>query len=165
MKQAMRRQNREIPTADALAILERGEYGVLSSVSVAGQPYGVPVSYVMQAGCIDFHSATEGHKITNFEHNDLVSFCVVGQTNLLPDKFSTEYESVIVFGRISERLGREKIRSLQALVAKYSPDHIATGDTYIEASEGRTRVFSISLDQITGKARTTTSGISPSSSS
>ncbi len=153
MQRPMRRQDREISPEATLALLESGEYGVVSSVGPDGQPYGVPVSYVVYDDCIDFHSATEGHKITNFEDCDRVSFCVVGNTKVLPGKFSTEYESVIVFGRITERLNTEKTKSLQTLISKYSPEHVKIGDTYIEATQDRTRVFSISLDQITGKSR------------
>jgi len=149
----MRRQDRGLALDETMSILENGEYGVISSVSDDGQPYGVPVSYVLHQGCISFHSALEGHKLVNFRYNDRVSFCVVGKTKVLPAKFSTEYESAIVFGRISELDGPAKTKSLQALVAKYSPAHIDVGNTYIEASQNTTAVFSISMDQITGKAR------------
>lgn len=153
MKHTMRRQDRKLSSETTMAILRDGEYGVISSVSEKGQPYGVPVSYVLHEGCIDFHSATEGHKISNFLYNDHVSFCVIGKTTVLPGKFSTEYESAVVFGKITERNGEEKTRSLRALIEKYSPDHVEIGDTYIEASQDRTKVYSISLDQVTGKAR------------
>jgi nitroimidazol reductase NimA-like FMN-containing flavoprotein (pyridoxamine 5'-phosphate oxidase superfamily) len=149
----MRRQDRGLSLEASMTLLENGEYGVLSSVSEAGQPYGVPVSYVVHEGCIDFHSAPEGHKLVNFKNNAQVSFCVVGKTDLLPDKFSTRYESVIVFGCITELVGVEKARSLRALIAKYSPDHMEAGQAYIDGSAERTRVFSISVDQVTGKAR------------
>ncbi|NQV16193.1 pyridoxamine 5'-phosphate oxidase family protein [bacterium] len=153
MKHPLRRKDRELSAAAALTILQAGEYGVVSSVGADGQPYGVPVSYTIFDGCIEFHSALEGHKISNFMLNQQVSFCVVGKTELLQEKFSTRYESAIVFGKIIERTGESKIRSLQALIAKYSPMHIDAGDLYIETAQQTTRVFSISIDQITGKAR------------
>jgi len=153
MKHPLRRKDRGLDIDETLAILKHGEYGIVSSVGADGQPYGVPVSYVIHENCIDFHSATEGHKLTNFQACDRVSFCVVGKTCILPEKFSTEHESVIVFGKISERTGMAKAKSLQALVAKYSPDFIESGDTYIAATLDRTRVFSISLDHISGKSR------------
>jgi len=34
----------------------------------------------------------------NFTANHGVSFCVVGETQLLPEKFFTRYESVVVSG-------------------------------------------------------------------
>jgi len=153
MNHPMRREDRKLSIEEAMTILDNGEYGVISSVSPDGQPYGTPVSYVIYDGYIDFHSATEGHKISNFEHEARVSFCVVGKTEILPAKFSTRYESAIVFGKISEREGSEKFKSLQALAEKYSPGLVKEGDDYIEALDFRTRVFSISMDQITGKAR------------
>lgn len=149
----MRRADRQLSNQEALAILERSEYGIISSVGADAQPYGVPVSYVVLEGCVDFHSATQGHKLDNFQFSERVSFCVVGKTVVLPEKFSTSYESAIVFGRISERKGMDKTKSLQALIAKYSPGHIESGDAYIETAQAKTRVFSISIDQITGKAR------------
>ncbi len=148
----LRRQDRILSTPKALALLEAGEYGIVSTVDAEGQPYGVPVNYVVNKGCIDFHSATEGHKIDNFQASGLVSFCVVGETKVLPEKLTTRYESIIVFGSISERVGTGKHESLQALVKKYAPEHIEMGEKSIQSSDKETRVFSISIDRITGKA-------------
>ena len=153
MNHPMRRQDRQISLEAAQALLKSGEYGVISTVDSHNQPYGIPVSYVVYDGCIDFHSAMEGHKIDNFETCDQVSFCVVGNTEVLPSQFSTRYESVIVFGRISERHGAAKTKSLQALVDKYSPDFQKKGQQYIQSDQEKTKVYSISIDHITGKAR------------
>lgn len=149
----MRRQEREISTDSALKILKTGEYGILSTLSSDGQPYGVPLNYAVHADHICFHSASEGHKIENFQFGDRVSFCVVGQTKVIPHKFTTNYESVIVFGQISELSSTQKTEALHALIVKYSPDHIKQGDDYIDAAVDTTRVFSISIDKISGKAR------------
>jgi len=135
-----------------MTILEAGEYGIISSVDSDGQPYGVPVNYVKYKGRIAFHSAPEGHKIDTFLHNDRVSFCVVGRTELIPEKFSTRYESVIIFGRISEYQGVDKTQALHALIAKYSPEYLKEGSSCIKAAGETTRVFSMSMDKITGKA-------------
>ncbi len=152
MKHPMRRADKQLSSKAALELLESGEVGIVSSVDADGQPYGVPVNYVVYQGCIDFHSATEGHKVKNFKANDRVSFCVVGKTKVLPEKLSTQYESVIVFGRISEKKGSQKSDSLRALVKKLAPDHIPAGEKAIKNSFKVTRVFSISIDSITGKA-------------
>lgn len=136
-----------------MAVLEAGEYGVISSVGNDGQPYGIPVSYAIHEGAIHFHSAMEGRKIDNFRANEKVSFCVIGKTEVLPEKFSTRYESVVVFGKITVLEGEEKTRSLQSLITKYSPEHINEGDEYIQALHERTKAISISIDEISGKAR------------
>ena len=98
----IRRKDREIETNDAINLLTKCEYGVLSTVGNDGQPYGVPLNYVYKDNCIYFHSARGGHKIENIENNSKVSFCAIGYTNVLPSKFGTEYESVVAFGNASE---------------------------------------------------------------
>lgn len=149
----MRRSDRAIEEEEALNILEEGEYGVLSTVDADNQPYGVPVNFCMIDGCIYFHSAMEGHKIDNFTYNPKVSFCVVGKTCVLPSKFSTEYESTIVFGVLTEVFQDEKQIALEGLVQKYSPDYIEEGLRYIGAQKEKTRVFKIAIETITGKSR------------
>jgi hypothetical protein len=149
----MRRKDRQIPEEQARAILKRGEYGVLSTVSADGRPYGVPVSYCMVDGAIYFHCAVEGKKLADIEGNPQVSFCVVGETELLPAEFATRYESCIVQGAASEAVGEEKQRALVGLVHKYSPDFVTEGLAYIEKQWARTRVFRIAIESIMGKAR------------
>ena len=70
----MRKKNREISEDEALELLTRAEYGVLSTVDENGQPYGVPLNFCVVDGCIYFHCAVEGHKIDNIEQNSAVSF-------------------------------------------------------------------------------------------
>ncbi|MDZ5016887.1 pyridoxamine 5'-phosphate oxidase, partial [Clostridium perfringens] len=94
MFKEIRRKDREIEGSQVIEVLKKCEYGILSTVDENGYPYGVPLSYVYANDSIYFHSAVEGHKLENIKKNDKVSFCVVGQTDVLPDKFSTKYESV-----------------------------------------------------------------------
>jgi nitroimidazol reductase NimA-like FMN-containing flavoprotein (pyridoxamine 5'-phosphate oxidase superfamily) len=136
-----------------MQILSQGEFGVLSTVDAENQPYGVPVNYVLVDKRIEFHCATSGHKVDNIKHNDKVSFCVVGETKVLPSEFSTKYESAIVFGVISELTGSAKRDSLVTLVKKYAPEHLEAGMEYIERLFAKTGVYSISISEISGKAR------------
>lgn len=149
----IRRTDRGITVQGAKEILDRSEYGIISTVSEDGQPYGVPLSYVYRNGCIYFHSAATGHKLENLAQNSKVSFCVVGRTKVLPDKFGTEYESVVVFGVVSEVTGSEKHDALLWFLEKYCADFIAKGKEYIEQKERITRVFKIEPSRISGKAR------------
>jgi len=149
----MRRQDRKVDRKEAIKILEKGEYGVLSTVNQDGYSYGVPLSYTYLENCIYFHCALEGHKLSNIKNNNKVSFCVVGDVNTLPDKFSTDYESVIVFGIAEEIDGEEKIRALTAMVGKYSKDYLKEGEEYINRGSNRTKVVKISIENITGKSR------------
>src|SRR5512141_2211937 len=108
MQRPIRRNDRALANEQAIEILQKGEYGVLSTVSPDGQPYGVPVSFVYTNHALYFHCAVEGHKLDNLASNPRVSFCVVGATEVLPDKFATRYESAIVFGKANELTGDEK---------------------------------------------------------
>ncbi|SDE52910.1 pyridoxamine 5'-phosphate oxidase family protein [Sporomusa acidovorans] len=149
----MRRTDRQSTKEFAVKLLETGEYGILSTADPEGLPYGVPVSYVYKDDCLYFHSATEGHKLDNITTNHKVSFCVVGAKKLLPEKFTTSYESVIAFGQTKEITGQEKKEALLALVAKYSPEFMEKGKAYIEKSGDNTTVIKVAIEQITGKVR------------
>ena len=153
MQRKMRRVDRTLPEEEAKAILTGGEYGILSTASQEGQPYGVPLSYSYAGESIYFHCALEGRLIDNVRENDKVSFCVVGKTQVLPEKFSTKYESVIVFGRVSEVSGDEKRNGLLELVKKYSGGFIKEGLQYLENDGGKTKVYKITIESMTGKAR------------
>ena len=117
------------------------------------EPYGVPLSYCVQNNAIYFHCALEGRKLALLDANNRASFCVVGATELLPEKFSTRYESVIVSGVVTEVQDDEKQRGLAGLVEKYSSSFMSEGLHYICVQWQATRVFKLSIDTISGKAR------------
>lgn len=153
MPRPIRRSERALTNEQATEILQKGEYGILSTVSPDGQPYGVPVSFVYTDDALYFHCAVEGHKLDNLESNPRVSFCVVGGTELLPDKFATRYESAIAFGKACELVGNEKRSALMQLLKKYSADFVEKGERYIENDIEKTRVFKIEIETLSGKAR------------
>ncbi len=153
MFREMRRQDRKISDKEAIAILEEAQYGILSTTDSSGYAYGIPLSYAYTGGSIYFHSATEGQKLDNIGYNNKVSFCVVGKTTPLPQSFSVNYESVVVFGKSAEVFDDEKQAALEAVIAKYSPAFTEEGLKYIKNSSGRTRIFKIEIEHMTGKAR------------
>lgn len=153
MIREMRRKDRELKKDEAIEILEKNTYGVLSTTSEDGYPYGVPINHIYSNGSIYFHCAVEGHKLDNIKNNDKVSFCVVGTAQILPDKFSTEYESVIVFGRAMEVSDDEKNRVLIEIINKYAADYIEQGKEYIQKSSKASKVLKINIEHISGKAR------------
>lgn len=153
MFREMRRKDRKLEDNDVIEILKNNNYGILSTVSEDGYPYGVPVSYIYFNNSIYFHGAIKGHKFDNISNNDKVSFCVVGQTQILPDEFSTKYESVIIFGRAIEVFDDEKNMALLEILNKYSPDYIKQGKEYIDKASKATRVVKIHIEHISGKAK------------
>lgn len=150
---SIRRSDREIPLQEARALFDSAEYGVLSTVEGDGQPYGVPLSYVYRNNRIYFHCAVSGQKLDNIESNPKVSFCVVGNTKVLPDKFATEYESAVAFGIASEVNGAERYDALLWLLEKYCPGFIEEGKQYIEQKEQATKVIRIEIKHVSGKGR------------
>lgn len=148
----VRRKDREIPEAEARELLGKGSYGVLSTVNADGYPYGIPLNYVFDGEKIYFHCAKlSGEKLRAFERLSKVCFTVVGDVETLPEKFSTKYESAVVFGRIAKSADAHP--GLQKLIAKYSTDYKAEGDAYIGQALARVAVYEITVDHITGKAR------------
>ena len=150
---SIRRKDREISIQEAAELLASAEYGTLSTVGKDAQPYGVPLSYAYNNGCIYFHCALSGQKLDNITDNPRVSFCVVGTTKILPDQFGTEYESAVAFGVASEIFGEERYDALVLLLEKYCRDFIEEGKQYIEAKDKVTKVIKISVSNIIGKAR------------
>ncbi len=153
MPYKLRRKDRQLQDAETWMLLEQGEYGVLCTCSADGQPYGVPLSYCLLDNAVYFHCALEGHKLDNLAANSRASFCVVGATELLPEKFSTRYESVIVFGSVTEASDADKQRGMEGLVDKYCPEYHEKGIQYIAADAAKIRVFKLQIDSICGKAR------------
>lgn len=153
MFKGMRRSDREIIGEDINNILIEGEFGILATLGENGYPYTTPLSYVYHNEALYFHCALEGSKLDNIKNNEKVSFCVVGKTKVLQEKFSTEYESVIVFGIAAEAKGEEKKDALIAIADKYSPDFKLEGLQYIDRAIDKTCVVKIEIERATGKAR------------
>ncbi len=153
MDNKLRRQDREIDEKEAIEILIKGEYGVLSMCTPDNEGYGIPLNYALDKDKVYFHCALDGAKLDYLRTNKKASFCVVGHTQVLPSKFGTLYESTIVSGLISEVEGDEKRHALMLLIEKYSSDYVEEGEEYITKLYDRTRVLSLSIESISGKSR------------
>lgn len=147
----IRRKDKEIGKDEAINLLVKCEYGVLSTIGKDGQPYGVPLNYAYRDNCIYFHCALTGHKIDNIAANPNVSFCAVGDTKVLSSEFSTEYVSAVAFGVASEVQGSERYNALVWILDKYSPEFIEEGKKYIEKHDKATKVIKIEIQHISGK--------------
>lgn len=153
MFKEMRRIDRKINNEEVIEILKNGEYGILSIVGKDGYAYGVPLSYTYMDKNIYFHCAVEGYKLDSIKENNNVSFCVVGKTQPIPEKFSTTYESAIVFGKAIEVYEEEKYNALLSIIEKYSNEYMEQGKAYVKNAGDKTKVLKICIENITGKAR------------
>ncbi|TYB30607.1 MAG: pyridoxamine 5'-phosphate oxidase family protein, partial [Candidatus Mcinerneyibacterium aminivorans] len=132
MFKKMRRIDKKMKKEKAIKILKNSEYGVLSTIGENKYCYGVPLNYVVMENSIYFHSAKEGHKIDNLKFNKKVSFCVVKNQKPIPEKLTTAYESVVVFGKAEFVEGEEKRDALMALTKKFAPNHMEKGKESIK---------------------------------
>ena len=149
----MRRKDREMTPEETLQLLAGAEYGVLSVTGRNGYPHPVPMNYAWKDGAIWLHCAKSGSKLDDIRADAKVSFCVVGSTEVLQEKFSTNYSSAIAYGDITEVVGEAAEAGLYALVEKYSPDFLSEGKAYISRAAANTCVLRMNVRHITGKAR------------
>ena len=98
----MRRSRQALSQADCEKILKTATAGVLAVTGDGGYPYAVPLSYVYAEGRLYFHCAGSGHKLDAISADDRVSFCVIDRDEIHPEKFTTFFRSVILFGTARE---------------------------------------------------------------
>ncbi|AGK99337.1 pyridoxamine 5'-phosphate oxidase family protein [Clostridium pasteurianum] len=154
MFKEIRKITRKMEYSQALDFLKSCDYGVLSTIGEDGYPYGLPLSYVFYDNCIYFHCGKLGHKLDNIEFSNKVSFCVIDDVETLPDKFSTKYKSVIVFGTAEEITSYdEKETILTELIKKFSENYLKEGLEYIHRAASATKIIRINIDHFSGKAR------------
>ena len=139
VNETVRRQDRLMDEARAIELLSTSEYGVLSMVDQSS---------------IYMHCAPEGRKLEALEKNPNVSFCIIGNVNLLPGKFTTEYESVVLKGVAHIHLTpEERMAALLKLVDKLSPDFKALGAKYSQKSFHRVNIIRIDFSEFSGKCK------------
>ncbi|MBQ9960101.1 MAG: pyridoxamine 5'-phosphate oxidase family protein [Oscillospiraceae bacterium] len=150
---AMRRAHQQLSEAQCTEILKNGSNGVLAVQGDDGFPYTVPLSFVLHDGNIYFHCATAGHKLRGIERSSKVSFCVVARDDVLAEKFTTVFSSVVVFGEAQQVTdGDELMGAMKALADKYCPHEPPQAFAREKAgSAGRLCVVRIRPLHITGK--------------
>lgn len=178
----MRRHKQQLSQEKCFEILKKGSSGTLALLDKQGFPYSVPLSYVFfpgkateaqipesqilhpngekpasaetqdNLGSIYFHSALEGHKIDAIRNCAKASFCVIAADDVIPEKFTTAYRSVIVFGEVrvvkddtNRKLG------LELLGRKYSPNFEEAMHSEIANAFDRTAIIELKIEKITGK--------------
>lgn len=127
----------------------------MSMIDLDGKPYGVPVNFVWDGeDAIYIHCAPEGKKIDILECYDHVSFCVVGNVNLLPGQFTTKYESIILDCEVTiPTYDEERLHALELIVNKFSPQHFDTGMRYAHKSLPRTCIVRLDILSWSAKAK------------
>lgn len=149
----MRRKDRLLSQEDAMRILQEGEYGVLSLLTPEGTPYGVPLTYALEQGqrlSLYMHCARDGRKLDCLQAGKAAHFAVVGATRVVPQRFSIEYESVMLEGTLAEVTDEEeKLHGLLCIAGKYSAAF--DGAAYAAAAGKATRVLRLDVESMSGK--------------
>ena len=123
MFREMRRSERALSQEACEDILNRGEVCVLALAGDDGYPYAVPVNYCYVNGKIYIHCAKEGHKLDSIRRCDKGSLTVIDCAEILPEKHSTHYESVIAFGRFRILADEgEALAAIEAFSLRHSPN-------------------------------------------
>lgn len=152
MFREMRRKNQQLPQGEALDILKKSTSGVLAVLGDEGYPYAVPLSYVYSEDKLYFHCASSGHKLDAVRGCDKASFCVISEDNVIPEKYTTAFRSVIAFGRVKELAGEELQTAMRALADKYSPDENEENfQKEMSSSMSHLCVLALDIEHLSGK--------------
>lgn len=153
MNKEMRRSEKAMTREESMEVLEKAEYGVLSTVSTDHTPYGTPMNFVYQDGAIYFHCALTGHRLENLENNNSACLTVTDSVKLMPEKFNTQYRSVMVFGTVQTVEDQdEKRKGITSILEKLSPEHMEAGQEYIDSAFDKMCVLRMDIEKISGKA-------------
>ena len=137
---------------ECIDILRNATSGTLAVLGDGGYPYAVPLSYVYIDGKLFFHSALSGHKVDAIRNYDKASFCVIAQDNVQPQKYTTYYRSVIVFGRVHIIDNEEeKLQTARLLGYRYNPGDDESLQKEMEKGFSRMLMIRFDIEHLTGK--------------
>ena len=152
MFREMRRFNQQLTTEECIRILENGTSGVLAVAGDDDYPYAVPLSYAYKDGALWFHGAITGHKIDAIERCSKVSFCVIDRDDVVPEKLTTVYRSVIAFGKAYVLDDERKIAQGARIIGeKYLPGMHDRIESEIAQSMPKLNVIRMDIEHMTGK--------------
>lgn len=145
--------NRRMEEARAIEILKTSEYAVLSTSSKDNIPYGVAINYfyVEDENCLYFHTKKVGTKIDNIKYNPNVSLFILENQKIIPDRYITHYESVIVTGKASIILDEDEIKEkLELLCNRFAPTETRRKEV-IEKYIKAVCIGKITIENVIGK--------------
>lgn len=152
MFRKMRRFKQLLPQENAIEILNRNTSGTLALSGDNDYPYAVPISYVYIDGKLYFHSAKEGHKIDAIKKHEKVSFCVIDQDQIVPEKYTTYFRSVIAFGKAHLVEDENEMRRIATAIAmKYSANYKDGIPKEIDSSIRNLAIVEMIIEHMTAK--------------
>ncbi len=154
MFREMRRFKQQLSQQELDDILTNSTSGVLSLIGDDGYPYGVPMSFAYSNNSLIFHGAITGHKADAIRKNPKASFCIIDRDAVIADEYTTNYRSVIAFGKIREITApQEKLEYSMVLAGKYRPGFDDISGDKIKAAMERMAVYVMEIEHVTGKKK------------
>lgn len=149
----MRRSKQALSNEKCIEILNKNTSGVLALCGNQMEPYALPISYVYENHKIYFHCAKSGYKLDLIQENNQVSFCVIDQDVIVPEKYTTYFCSVIVSGNMRVIKDDDKKRYvIETLASKYSPaESRQSHQEEIEKFWKTLCILELDIKEITGK--------------
>lgn len=154
MFRPLRRHAQQLPEAETITLLEKGSSGTLALHGDDDYPYAVPLSYAYANGNLYFHAALSGHKIDAINKNTKASFCLIAQDDVVPERYTTRYQSVICFGNIRFlETADERRAAMNLLVERYAPlESAEKSQLKITEDDAAMTIFCLDIEYMTGKA-------------
>lgn len=152
MFRQMRRSKQALSQEECDQVLLRGTSGVLAVSGDGGYPYAVPLSYAYAEGKLYFHCAKKGHKLDAILKEEKACFCVIDLDDIVPERYTTYFRSVIAFGRarILEQ-EQERRRAIELFAEKYAPGDERGRQQEIEREFGRLCMVELAIEHLSGK--------------
>lgn len=152
----MRRKDRQTDETFAINLLKNCEYAILSMVNEEGRAYAIPISHVLdeEQRVVYFHCARSGYKIELLKRDPRVCLTGVGDTLLIPEKNTTEFESFVLNGRaefVEEE--EEKIHALRLIMEKFAASNLHNFEEALNRSLKVTGIIKIHIEEISGKRK------------
>lgn len=148
----MRRKERKSTHEDAISWLANCAYAVLCMTDENNNPYGVPISPVLEGDVVYFHCATKGLKLDCVLHHPEVCLVCADGVVPIPEKYTTAYQSVIAFGTATiVDDDEEKLHALRLITEKYASSHLDAFDDAIKRSFRATTLVKIQINKLSGK--------------
>ncbi len=153
---SMRRKDREMEKEAALELFQTASWMTLSMISndEGGEPYAIPLSFVLVGNELFFHGAKEGYKRDCLLSDNRVCVTAVANAETDAPAFSVAYQSVVAKGRafLVEDEG-EKREALFSLCQKYTPSEMERFELAWQHHRLATDIWRIVLIEWSGKQR------------
>ncbi|MFI3325874.1 MAG: pyridoxamine 5'-phosphate oxidase family protein [Clostridia bacterium] len=151
MFRPIRRIKQQTSNEKCIEILGKEPRGVLAVHGEDGYPYAFPMNHIYIDGKLYFHSAKQGHKVDVLEKDDKVSYCIMDKGEVSDDGWSLNFNSVIIFGKISVVKNEEQaIEIIRKLALKNYPTD-GEIERIIKESAGHFYIYELSVNHMTGK--------------